>query len=365
MLALDGGGVRGIVTLGYLEQIETILRSRLGDDCRLCDYFDLIGGTSTGAIIAAGLAMGLRVARLQELYKELASEVFKKQFWRMGVIGAKFSEESLDRHLGGLYGDATLGSDKLQTGLMIVTKRLDTSSPWVIHNNPRGKYFSAPEGQGAYVGNRGFPVRQVVRASTAAPHYFQPERLKLGEAVDGAFLDGGVSPFNNPALQLLLLASLEGYGFNWPLGGDKALLVSVGTGTREQRYGAGEVMEMPAALLTVRSLMSLVRDCDWLTQMVLQWMSKTPTPWTIDGEVGDLQGDLLGGQAWLSYVRYNMEFDPTWFQKNLGVNFDQERIDHLFAMDEAKNVFELGELGRAAGSSQVKAEHFPAVFDCK
>jgi patatin-like phospholipase/acyl hydrolase len=88
MLALDGGGVRGVVTLAYLERIEKILRQRHGDGYRLCDYFDLIGGTSTGAIIAAGLALGFSVAKLQSLYRDLAGAVFKKAFWRVGLIGA-------------------------------------------------------------------------------------------------------------------------------------------------------------------------------------------------------------------------------------------------------------------------------------
>src|SRR5580658_1692916 len=57
ILALDGGGVRGIISLAYLERLETILRDRFGPDTVLADYFDLIGGASTGAIIATGLAL--------------------------------------------------------------------------------------------------------------------------------------------------------------------------------------------------------------------------------------------------------------------------------------------------------------------
>ena len=54
ILALDGGGIRGILTLEYLGLIEDMLKSRSGrNDFRLSDYFDLIGGTSTGSIIAA------------------------------------------------------------------------------------------------------------------------------------------------------------------------------------------------------------------------------------------------------------------------------------------------------------------------
>jgi len=60
LLALDGGGIRGVLTLEFLERIEQILkaRSQKPEEFRLCDYFDLIGGTSTGSIIAAMLAYG-------------------------------------------------------------------------------------------------------------------------------------------------------------------------------------------------------------------------------------------------------------------------------------------------------------------
>ncbi len=70
ILSLDGGGIRGALTLGYLKKIEDILKDRNPDkpDFRLCDYFDLIGGTSTGAIIAASLAIGKTVDEIKTLY---------------------------------------------------------------------------------------------------------------------------------------------------------------------------------------------------------------------------------------------------------------------------------------------------------
>ena len=73
MLALDGGGIRGALTLGYLERLEAILRERNWNDpdFRLCDYFDLIGGTSTGSIIATGLALGFSVEKLTDIYRAL------------------------------------------------------------------------------------------------------------------------------------------------------------------------------------------------------------------------------------------------------------------------------------------------------
>ena len=70
ILSIDGGGIRGCLTLGYLKKIETIVRLQLNqEDAVLSDYFDLIGGTSTGALIAAQLALGFDVDTVRTNYK--------------------------------------------------------------------------------------------------------------------------------------------------------------------------------------------------------------------------------------------------------------------------------------------------------
>src|SRR5688500_4559984 len=82
ILALDGGGIRGALTLGYLEKLEDILRARHNNSkLLLSDYFDLIGGTSTGAIIAAALATGKEVSDIKALYSRLGEGVFRMNKW--------------------------------------------------------------------------------------------------------------------------------------------------------------------------------------------------------------------------------------------------------------------------------------------
>jgi hypothetical protein len=365
ILALDGGGIRGALSLGYLQRIEDILRQQTaGDDpdFRLCDYFDLIGGTSTGSIIAAGLAMGFSVDKLQQVYRDLANEVFKKPLLRLGVFASKFPKEPLLAALTANFGDNTLGSPQLRTGLMIMTKRLDTGSPWLIHNNPKGRYFDPPGGKGTP--NKDYLLREVVRASTAAPHYFEPETLEVAPGLTGAFVDGGVSPYNNPALQLLMLATLKGYGLEWPTGADNLLLVSVGTGFLETQMVPDEVMGMPAIQLAAQSVISIMSDCDWQGQTMLQWLSRSATPWKIDSEAGDLQQDVLGGgPAFLTYLRYTLPFDAAWLQDKLNIEMNKEEAIGLYAMDNPLNVQKLSELGSKAAAVQVRADHFPAVFD--
>lgn len=360
LLSLDGGGVRGVVSLAYLADIERLLRRRYGDDpeFRLCDYFDLICGTSTGAIIAASLAVGLPVEKIARLYRTMIPDVFRTSRWRIGLRQPKYSHGPLASLLTDQFGEIRLGSEDVRTGLVIVTKRFDTGSPWIIHNNPRGQFYDHPEAP-----NRDFLVRDVVRASTAAAPYFGPERLKVGGRTEGVFIDGGVSPYNNPALQLLLVATLEGFGLGWPTGSDRLHLVSVGTGSRSLRFPPDRALKMPSAMVGLRSVRSVIADASWSAQTILQWISSSPTAWEIDRELGDLGKDLLGEREWLSYVRYDLRLEQDWLLERLGVTRDDRELEAVAELDNAAGVETLAELGAAAAAAQVRDDHFPADFD--
>ena len=80
ILALDGGGIRGIITLEILAKIESLLREQSGrqNDFRLADYFDFIAGTSTGAIIGVALSLGMTVADIRSFYLETGREMFEQ-----------------------------------------------------------------------------------------------------------------------------------------------------------------------------------------------------------------------------------------------------------------------------------------------
>jgi hypothetical protein len=366
ILALDGGGVRGMLTLQFLQALETLVTARFGERTRLCDYFDLIGGTSTGSIIAAGLACGMTVGALQDLYRNIGASVFQEgRFGKLlpvslqGKLAPKFPSEplqaELDRELG---ADTTLDSDKVLTGLMIMTKRLDTGSPWPLNNGGRGK-FAAQDGA--------LRLTQIVRASTAAPTYFAPEEIAIhardGTVVDGAFVDGGVTPFNDPALHLLMLATLQGYGFCWPTGKNKLLIVSVGTGQYKQPRSAQAVVSDLAALQGVAALQSLMDDCERMNRATLQWLTNCLTPWLIDRAVGDMKLDSQSGPQLATYVRYNAVLEQAWLKTELGVDLAGDKLEQIRKMDDPSNLSDLADLGRRAAAAQVKPEHLPAAFD--
>ncbi len=365
ILALDGGGLRGILTLGILKQIEDELRKKHGNDpaFRLCHYFDLIAGTSTGAIIAATLAIGWSVDDITKKYFELGARVFRRSLLRHGLLRAKYDEARLIDELKGVFGaDTTLGSTALDTGLMVVIKRLDSGSPWPVSNNPNGKYFSS--GDGGVIGNGDYKLWQAVRASTAAPDYFDPERITIAQLpghapVYGDFVDGGVSPFNNPALQAFMYATLGGYRIKWPTGRDKVLLVSVGTGAADPTVRRSEV----AAAHAFRALLSLMDDCAALQEILLQWMSESATARKIDSELGALEGDLPGGAPLLSYLRYNVDLQPAAIRSLIGDEANTMALENLSVMDAPENMPALHRLGIVAGQRNCRGEHFPAVFD--
>lgn len=365
ILALDGGGIRGIVTLGYLARIESLLRARHGGDpdFRLAHYFDLVAGTSTGAIIAASLALGMSVEELTELYMSLGTDVFRRSAWRKGLVRARYDQARLTRHLERIFGkDTTLGSDALQTGLLVMTKRMDTGSPWPLGNNPRGRFYEAKPGD-TWISNKDYPLWKVVRASTAAPSFFDPEKITISrrpglKTVEGHFVDGGVSPFNNPTLQAFMYATLEGYGLGWDAGPEELLVVSVGTG----RGDSGKAPTWIAAAGAMQSLLSLMDDAGALVETMAQWLSVGPTHRPIDREMGALEDDFLGGGPRFTYLRYDLPLQRDAVDA-LKPGISEERLASLTGMDEPANMPLLRELAELDGANKIREEHFPRALD--
>jgi patatin-like phospholipase/acyl hydrolase len=372
ILALDGGGIRGAISLGFLKKIETNLRSEhLNPDLKLCDYFDLIGGTSTGSIIATLLALGYDVDTIRKLYLQLGEAIFgqKNNIWNpldwADYLSADFDAGPLEKQLKSILGDMTLGTEDLKTGLVVVAKRADTFSTWPMFNNPDAQYYESVE-EGQY-GNKDYLLREVVRASTAAPSYFRPQVMDIG-GQEAAFIDGGVSMANNPALQLFMMATCEGYRLNWETGTDKLLLVSIGTGTHTKSRATDELKNFNKLDWAKNIADLFMEDASWQNQMILQLLGESPTAQIIDGEIGNLANDRLGGKKWLTYIRYN-----AWLQYPHGQNakpayqnikrmFSEEELIEMHEMSNAALAPEMMQVGDFYADIDVDPEHIPADF---
>ena len=143
LLALDGGGIHGLISLEILGRIEQLLRAELGRDQRfvLADYFDYMAGTSTGAIIAAGLSIGMKVAEVRAFYTDHAQRMFRKASVFKRHLYYKYLSVELAGALQEVFGPTTeLGSPMVRTLLMIMLRNATTDSPWPVSNNPSAKY---------------------------------------------------------------------------------------------------------------------------------------------------------------------------------------------------------------------------------
>lgn len=358
VLSLDGGGIRGALSIQFLARIERLLRQRYGrNDLTLADYFDLIGGTSTGAIIAAALATGMDTEELERRYLELGEEVFRLSRWRRLQVWKKlrvaYEAGPLRKMLASCFGDARLGGETLRTGLCVFSKRADTNSTWPLLNHPNGRYYEK---------NKGLLLRDVVRASTAAPTFFIPETLDVGNGEVGEFVDGAVSMAQNPALLLFMVATLQGFPFRWERSTDSLLLVSVGTGVWERRAAPGAVKGRWMIDWAKEIPKMLIHDANWYTQAVMQYIARPLVRWPIDREIGDMREDGLHPDPALSYVRYDVTLEKETLEE-----LDLEHLCpklHLLRDLSAGTVCpDHVAIGERESRRQVSGEHFPSAFD--
>src|SRR6476661_3391709 len=370
LLALDGGGIRGVLTLQVLIRMEEMLaeKSGQGENFRLCNFFDYIGGTSTGAIIAAGLAIGKSARFLSDFYKEVGPAMFEKAFI-LKRLKSLYKSEPLADKLKAVFGeDTTLDSDKLKCLLLVVTRNVTTDSPWPISPNPFAKY-NAPERKDR---NTKIPLWQLVRASTAAPVFFPPEVVQWDpndEAKAFVFEDGGLTPYNNPAFLIARMATHPAYKVGWQTGEKNLLVMSIGTGSAasvdSDVYSGGKnafsnLVSFPGALMYGASVDQDI-NCRIIGRCIHggefdKELGRCETE--IDREVGDLVHrddpipDDLGRQ--FTYARYNAELSTKWLEKRGLGDVDPAKVSQL---DSVAHIPDLIRVGQAL-AQEVKVEHF-------
>jgi uncharacterized protein len=353
ILALDGGGIRGAISIAFLERIEQVLADILGRQVRLCEYFDLIGGTSTGAIVAAGLAAGFSAAEIHAFYQELAPKVFKSSLFHLPGWHANFDGAALHEELEKTFSGCTLGSERLKTGLCMVLKRLDTGSCWVVMNNPRSAFWETPR-DNSFVGNSYLSLPDVIRASTAAPFYFDPQTIEIVKGMEpGLFLDGGLTPHNNPSLALLLTAILPPYHLEWKTGVDDLLIISVGTGSYRPKITTREAQKAAAILLAITALAAQISDNQELTLTIMAWLGQSTLQWPINLELQRLEDAMPQFGKLFRFYRFDIKLEEQWLTENMGAPPQDYDIVKLRQMENPENIPVLYNFGRIAAQKQI------------
>lgn len=238
ILSIDGGGMRGLVAVRVLQALESRLRHQ-GIQTPLASLFDLICGTSTGGLIAAGLSAphpdgtaakpATTVAELRALFEDHGAEIFLcswptrlRRFIvsRTGLLDTTFDSRPLEKRLQTCLGWASLRS--ALTGIVLPAFDLATRRPVLMTNG------IGPDGGRA----DDYLFWQAVRAGTAAPGYFEPalvDNLSTGE--QQSLIYGSVFA-HDPAL----VAIMEAERLGWRP--EEVLLVSIGTGLPEDNVGS-------------------------------------------------------------------------------------------------------------------------------
>lgn len=396
LLALDGGGsVRSALTLAFLERIENLLQNHHGKDVRLGDYFDLIGGTSTGAIIAIALALGNSVAEIKEIYFRLAATAFKRSGWRIPGLKSKFNALALADEVSALVADRRLDSPDLITGLAIIAKRMDTGSPWIMANNKKAPYFEGGHGKSrGHIGNKHYKLSTLVRACASGfvtdilPITDNAPQDTLGSVkasslllsrvralhgilsksgprhdTHGLFVDGGLTPHNNPALALFRLVTLPPFNINWPTGPDRLTVISLGTGRHLQRLSFESLATASRTKHAFHLLTSMMADAEMLVMEMMQWMGECPQPWQINSEIGTLADVTPPGGKLFRFLRYDVWLEKNWLASELNYQASDEKLQHLRNRDDSSVVNALYEIGRAAAEKQVKDADFTHAFE--
>ena len=352
LLSFDGGGIRGLLSLEIALELETQLRRETGNPgLVLADHFHYIAGTSTGAIIAACLSWGMTVGEVIAMYEEKAAIMFSKAaVWRR--LNEKFDALGLRETFQAIFAEdgqpATMGSEKLRTLLLVVTRNASSGSPWPLTNNPLAKY-NVPSMPGS---NLNFPIWQVLRASTAAPTYFPPEVIEITDESTGkvsrcAFEDGGITPYNNPAFLLYLKATLPEYHLCWPDGAERMSLVSIGTGIVPAGRKKLEFNIMADSKTVPMSLHNgIAQHQDLMCRLAGECRFGAP----LDGEVGDLIHGPKPGARFL-YARYNLTFAAKEIQEARRLSKQGFTLDNVDLMQY------LRELGRGYASANVRLAH--------
>ena len=351
VLALDGGGMRGLITMQLLRRIEELLGG--GDPgYRLADTFDFVAGTSTGAIIAAAIARGDRIDEVERMYLDLGPKIFRKR-WLPGRLRSFYKRGPITAELQEYFGaDTTLGDDSFRSLLMIVLHRADTDSLWPLTNVTRALY-----NQPGPHSNLHYPIWQVIRGSTAAPFYFPPEQIEVAAGRHGMFQDGGVTPFNNPAVLAFEVVTSGRYGLRWTATPRELLIVSVGTGLRpavDERLARRRT----GLLLKARTLPAvLINGSNVENARLCRVLGTTRHAPTIDSEFDD--PSVRGQQAThpvFSYVRYNASLAPADLAAFPPPAIDARRVALLDAAGVA-DIEALQRIGQEA-SDQVRIGHF-------
>jgi len=290
-------------------------------------------------------------------YQALGARIFKRRLLPLR-LRSLYRDGPLTRELVDFFGaDRTLGDPELRTLLLLVLHNSITDSVWPLSNCTRARYNRAerylkdPSDR-----NLDLPLTTLIRGSAAAPVYFPPQPLQVGSN-PFLFQDGGVTPFNNPAALMFLMATLPEYGLSWPVGEDELLVVSVGTGSAAASHPGLLARNVNVAFQAKNMPSVFMNGASVGQDLICRSLGRTRAGDAIDLEFGD-RIDLggVGGASAFTYLRYNADLSAKALAR-AGIT-DPARQAQLRKLDAVDCIGDLQQLGAQVGATVDLERHF-------
>lgn len=234
ILSIDGGGIRGILPGVILLEIEKKLKTETGNqEARIADYFDFLAGTSTGGILSLAYLIPGKNNRPKftaddavNLYLERGDEIFDISFWQKvrsagGIIDEKYQADNLEETLQDNFGETYL--NELIKPCIITSYDIRNGKPHFFKQHKSSNDIF------------NFKVKDVARATSAAPTYFETARVKNISGSPFPLIDGGVFA-NNPAMVAYSEARTMDFGEIKKPAAKDMMILSIGTGSTSKQY---------------------------------------------------------------------------------------------------------------------------------
>jgi patatin-like phospholipase/acyl hydrolase len=294
ILAIDGGGVRGIIPAQVLVSLEDKLKKESGNpDIAIADCFDLFAGTSSGGILTCiylyprpgdPLRPRFSAEEALQFYFKASDKIFHSPVWHKlnmleGILREKYPADGIESALEGLFHDLKLS---------------DLVKPCLVTSYDLGRQHAYLFSQRAArrTPARDFFLRDVCRATSAAPTYFEVAGIKSGTEVHYPLIDGGVFA-NNPAM----CAFAEGLVMRGPRKTDTRdiLMLSLGTGVAGTPYRYDKVKNW-GAVQWVRPLVDIMMSgvaetVDYQLKKIFDWAENSHLYLRIQTQIGRMNFD--------------------------------------------------------------------------
>lgn len=271
VLSLDGGGVRGYLTASILANIEKYLNDGKSEYIPLGKYFDLISGTSTGAIIAGLLAKGVTAVKVKEIYEKDMAFIFSDEMKnsKLKIWSSKYKKTNLEGKAKEYFGETTFARKDLVTNLLVTTVDITTAKPRFYKSD----YFTKNSTRVDEL------LADAIVASASAPAYFP---LSKEIEYSSYLVDGGVVA-NNPSL----VALIDGIKLQKQDNYDNTILLSVGT---------GRVCEMPYDVQKIEDTqLGWISNNKAIIELLMNSQSK----------LAEFQTEFLANELGVEYKRLN------------------------------------------------------------